>query len=158
MIVDTTQWVALLTPIAVAVLTVVNVVTAKITADRAAHSAQAVQEVKITLATSVEDAADRANEIKLRLERNNSLQYSKLDDIHKLVNNSYAVSLRIGAAALERVAAITKNPDDISQAKIARQLSTDHDRKQLKVDADNRAAAAKAGIDMDEDDPVKPRV
>ena len=61
----------------------------------------------------------------------------KLDTIHKFVNSEYGIALRLGASALERLAAITKSPDDAKQAKLARLMADDHDRKQKEIDADN---------------------
>lgn len=96
-----------------AVTTLINTLMAN---SRGKKAEAAVVEVKDTLAISGQ-ATER-----------------RLDDIHKLVNSEYAISLRVGAAALERIAAITKDPHDIQQARAARQMSKDHDAKQSSID------------------------
>jgi hypothetical protein len=50
----------------------------------------------------------------------------KLDKIHGIVNSSHSAALGVGATALERVAAITKDPKDVELAKAARALSNDN--------------------------------
>lgn len=97
--------------LSLAVLQLVNGILAQI---RGKHAEKATEEVKATLAD------------------NNSVQVGRLDSIHKLVNSEYATALRTGAAALERIAAITKDSGDIEQAKTARKLSNDHDQKQIR--------------------------
>jgi len=114
-------WVALLTPVSVAVLTVVQLLASIRSKKRGEEAKAAVQEVKITLA----ETGAQTNK--------------KLDAIHTLVNSEYGIALRAGATALEKIAAMTKTADDIESAKVARQMADDHDRKQRDLDLENAA-------------------
>ena len=70
----------------------------------------------------------------------------RLDDIsstgektHTLVNSSMGLQLRISSVALNRLAEITKNADDIAAAKLADQSYEEHVKKQTIVDAQTKA-------------------
>ena len=75
-----------------------------------------------------------ADEVKETLAVSGEATIKKLDDIHKLVNSEYAIALRVGAAALERIAASSMDPKDLQEAQAARKLSIDHDQKQAALD------------------------
>lgn len=104
-------WVTFLTPIAFAVLAIVNVVIGK-------RAAVKVEEAKTTLAA------------------NTAVTTTRLNEIHTLVNNDHGVSLRLAASALQRVADLTSKEEDQTLADEAKRMSEDHDRKQKLVDAE----------------------
>jgi len=84
-------WIAFLTPIALAVVAVLQVVLARIAN-------------KNTGATEANGA--------------------QLDKIHSVVNGRYGEALAIGANALEKLAALTKDPADIAAAQHARGMAS----------------------------------
>lgn len=131
-------WVALLTPVGIALLTVINIISARMGTARGVQAVKAAHNAE----TATKEAKEAAIVAKNTLALTTATQSKQLSDIHKLVNSEYAVSLRVGATALERVAAITKDPEDLAQAKIARQMSVDHDRKQRVLDETTVAGIA----------------
>jgi phosphoenolpyruvate carboxylase len=105
------EWVTFLTPIAFALMAVVNVVIGKMAATK-------VEEAKTTLAA------------------NTAVQSQKLTEIHTLVNNDHGVSLRLAASALQRVADLTNRGEDQAIADEAKRMSDEHDSKQRVIDAE----------------------
>jgi hypothetical protein len=94
-------WVNLLTPLALAILTVTQFVIARL-------------------------AAQKVNEVKRTLETNNAVQSDKMDVIAGAVNGAHGTALRVAANALERLAGLTKLDEDILAAKVARSASDAH--------------------------------
>jgi hypothetical protein len=95
-------WIQLLTPIAFAVMAVVQIVAAWLYAVRGAKAA--------ATATSLD---------------------TKLTAVHTLVNSEHGTALKLAATALAKVAALTKDPGDMQQAADAKAMADEHDRNQL---------------------------
>jgi hypothetical protein len=76
-------------------------------------------------------AATAAEHVREKLQVDGDAQSLKLDQIHQLVNSEYGIALRIGAAALERIAVMSGLPEDAATAKAARKMSLEHDQKQI---------------------------
>lgn len=141
-------WIALLTPLAVATLTVVNLIVANIVAKRGTEAKDAAKEVKATLFITnkhVEDAAAHAriarDEVKETLALNVNETSDKLaklqtiaNDTHTLVNNNMAIQLRINAVKSRKLADITKDPADIEEAIVAERSLSEHLARQASVD------------------------
>lgn len=118
------QWVALLTPIALSVLTVVNVWAAK----RAETRGQKMQ-------VANELVAQRADEVKKTLAETTKKSDAKLGEIHTLVNSERGVLLEMYASAMEVIAKQAPSKEATDAAKVARAMVDDHKRKQANVDA-----------------------
>jgi len=103
-------WVALFTPISVAILTTIQLIAA-------VRNKRQVEESNRKL-----DANNR-----------------KLEAVHVLVNSDHGLALRQVAVALERIAGMTNADKDEANAVDARKLSDDHDRKQREVDQSREA-------------------
>ncbi len=58
------------------------------------------------------------------------------EKVHILVNSSMSAQLKISMMALQRIAAMTKHPEDIVAAETAENLFREHEVKQGKVDAE----------------------
>lgn len=116
-------WVALLTPVAIAVLTVVQVVAMRMGITRGVQAAKSTNDVKDVL-------GGKTDEVKTAVDAGNKEQNKKLDGIHRLVNSEYGAALAMAAAALERIARMTGKKSDKMKAAAARRLSADHDSKQ----------------------------
>lgn len=56
-------------------------------------------------------------------------------DTHTLVNSNMGVQLQLTATALQRIANITKDKDDMKAARLAKTLLMAHEQKQAVVDA-----------------------
>lgn len=108
-----------LTPLMVAILALINVITAKIAATKADAAANKVESVKLALLGATNSQTNF-----------NEAQTAKLGQIHALVNNDHGVSLRLTASALKRVAELTNHPDDIKAAVDAELASAVHDAKE----------------------------
>jgi hypothetical protein len=133
-------WVSVLTPLAIAILTVITTVVGYFTARRASEAKAAAVEVKQTLATSTEEtrvslanAADAVEKVKTTLVDTSRRQEQKLREIHSFVNGDYGVALRIAATALESLAAYTKQPGDVKAASAQRHLADLHDEQERQV-------------------------
>ena len=59
---------------------------------------------------------------------------AQTNEIHTLVNSNFAIQLKVSAAALRRVADLTKDPADAKIAVEAEQLMQNHVAKQTVVD------------------------
>jgi hypothetical protein len=104
-------WITILTPIAIAISTIVTSLGIK-------WAQQAAERANLA-AINAKAAAD-ASRI---AEAKSSV---KLDEIHTAVNSGYSESLNIGATALEKVAELTNKPEDAELAKAARIVSDTH--------------------------------
>ena len=109
----TSQWLAFLTPLSIATLTLVQLWTARRTAQKA-------KEVKEVLAVTT------------------SNQDQKMGEIHTLVNSERGILLEMYASAMEVIAKQSGDMQAIEAAKIARGMVEDHHRKQAAVDAKNK--------------------
>lgn len=138
-------WIAVLTPIAIAMLTLVNIIIAKLSGGRAAQATFEVKEVlaaqnvartagnrqtdiavadiKETLVATVQNTADKLAK----------LQHTATDT-HTLVNNNMAIQLRINAVKSRKLADITGDPIDILEAEEAEMSLKIHLAKQSIVD------------------------
>jgi hypothetical protein len=76
-------------------------------------------------------AAVATEHVREKLQVDGDAQSLKLDQIHQLVNSEYGIALRIGAAALERIAVMSGLEGDSIVAKAARKMSMEHDQKQI---------------------------
>ena len=83
------------------------------------------------------DAAVMVQEVKTNLADTNFIANEKLNNIHTLVNSSMGLQLKMTAAALRRLALLTKDPEDEKAAQMAIELSKEHEAKQAEVDAGN---------------------
>jgi len=117
-------WVQLLTPLAIAILTMINVIAAKMSANRALAAQLATVEVK--------SALEIHNN---RMDNKMDTLQATSDATHTLVNNAMAVQLRITAIALRRLAELTNSPTDIQAATEADKFLEIHMAKQAQVDA-----------------------
>ena len=59
----------------------------------------------------------------------------RTNEVHKLVNSQSGITLTALAVALEANAAITKKPEAIAAAQVARKNADDHVQAQAKIDA-----------------------
>lgn len=132
-----TAWLKFFEPIGLALLLLVQGFSVRWAASRAKKVETAALEVKQTLENNTEKADTAVRHTG-----------AKLDIIHMLVNSEYAIALRVGADALERIASMTRDPIDIGKARIARRLSDEHDRKQELLD--KRVEDIKAAADYKE--------
>lgn len=87
------------------------------------------------------NAAEAARDVKVDLRRTNSEQTEQLTGIaetgektHTLVNANMGVQLKLNAVVTQRLATITKDPEDVTAAKLAKQLLVEHEKKQADVD------------------------
>ncbi len=110
-------------------------VEAVITATNASANAKMVQEAAI-------EAATRADEVKVALESTTQtvdIKLSALSNVatatHALVNNAMSQQLRINANLAAKVAELTKMPEDIKLAVLAKKASETHDRHQAEIDS-----------------------
>jgi len=94
----------------------------------------------------------KVEEVKVDLAKNNATQEEKLgkiaetgEKVHTLVNSNMGVQLKLTLVALERVAALTNDPEDIKAAEQAKQLLYAHENKQATVDKKEDRAAAEQG-------------
>jgi hypothetical protein len=113
----TSKWLAFLTPISVAILTLVNLWIAK-------H--QAVK-------------ADRVATVAKQVAAQSQSQTEKIlvlaDKTHTLVNSQYGIALRLILEKALRIAQLSKDPEDEAEVVKARQKLSEHEGKQSIVDA-----------------------
>jgi hypothetical protein len=113
---STAQWLSFLTPLLVAVLTYVQLMTAKLAASK-------VSEVKHTLEASTANATQKLNEIAI-----------VADKTHILVNSQMGQQLMMYAITARTLADLTHKPEHIKAAEEADQKLSDHVAKQHLVD------------------------
>lgn len=113
----TSAWLAFLTPISIAVLALVQYIQKK---------------------NSDKKIADRAEEVKTALSESAIKSEDKIHEIHILVNSERGVLLEMYATAMEANAKLTKLPDAVKAAKLARAMVNDHKQKQLLVDSQQK--------------------
>jgi hypothetical protein len=84
--------------------------------------------------------------VKTTLQKTTSETSKALEDIakvghdtHTLVNNNMAVQLRLNKAVTERLAGLTKDPDDRAAADLAATVFAEHEAKQRQVDSETKA-------------------
>ena len=97
--------------------------------------------VTIVLGWLHERAAQRAEQVRLDLIKSAAVTDHKLEDIaatgkavHTLVNSSMSAQLKVAMIALQRIAHLTKDPEDIAAAEAAEKLYKEHDAKQQILD------------------------
>lgn len=90
---------------------------------------------------NTEELKSKTDEVKETLKETEEVKTQEManlkaivDQTHGLVNSSMRSQLLINVKATETLAAVTKNPTHIKEAKQAKELLTDHDKKQDKVD------------------------
>lgn len=99
----------------------------------AVDSASADRKAEAAAATS------KAEEVRATLESSKIDTDAKLGEIHTLVNSNMERQLRLTAAALRRIANLTKDPKDKKAAVLAEDLLQEHIKKQAIVDRGNGA-------------------
>jgi len=94
----------------------------------------------------------KVEEVKVDLAKNNEAQAEKLikieetgEKVHTLVNSNMGVQLTLTSVALERVASLTNDPQDIKAAEQAKQLLYAHEKKQATVDKKEDRTASEQG-------------
>ena len=79
-------------------------------------------------------AAKTADDVQATLKEANDNTDSKLTIIHTLVNRDMHTALSVAAEALNRLAALTKDPADVVKAAAAAEKLAAHDRQQALAD------------------------
>jgi len=113
----TAQWLAFLTPLMVALLTITQLVIAKL-------AAQKVQKVA-DVAVDVANRADHKSETILVL----------AEKTHTLVNSQYGIALALILEKAQRIAALSQDPSDIEEVQKAKAKLAEHEAKQHVVDS-----------------------
>ena len=99
--------------------------------DTARAAATAVSEVKQTLVDTTSATAEQLKGLAVTADSNQRMGIA----IHTLVNSDMSRQLHITWLALQRVADMTKDPEDIRVAVEAKQLYDSHQSRQSVVDA-----------------------
>lgn len=107
---------------------------ARIAEDAAGRATLATAEVRATLAETTVATASRLSHLA-----------AVAQDTHTLVNSSYGTQLAVGLAALERIAALTGDPNDRRLADDARARLEEHNARQAVVDTRPSPEATKSG-------------
>lgn len=87
-----------------------------------------------------------AREAARKAEDKDKVDNAKMDSIHGLVNSSYGAQLRTSYGFAQRVADLTKDPDDKLIADDAKKAYLAHEQKQKAID-DRKAEELTAAID-----------
>lgn len=128
------QWATAASAIAVAITLLGNIwmdyQRGKQAAEERREAAIKVEEVKQALQVSDAKTEGTLEEIKATTQENQATG----EATHTLVNANYGAQLKISALALRRIAAITKDPDDVAAAELAEKLLKEHNEKQKTVD------------------------
>jgi len=121
----TSAWLAFLTPLMLAVLTMVNLLSTRMTAQRAKLIAEKVTTVAKVAAEAVAHADVQTGKILVLAEKT-----------HTLVNSQYGIALALILAKAQRIAALSNDPADIEEVEKAKKKLAEHEAKQHVVDTE----------------------
>lgn len=134
-------WLAFLTPVALAILAVTQVVAAKMSSDRGVKAAAKADEVaKIAantakiVAEKVEVVAKVAAATASNAADQNKAILENTEKIHTLVNSQHGLALALVLEKAIKIASLTNDPNDAAEVKKAKIKLDEHEARQQLVD------------------------